>query len=121
MSKYVLTSSSHENLRALVEVIQYQTVAPTLLREEGWNTFDVRLSDEEVAEVVRFARITPHKKLSHKHLARICSAIETALVFRQLVDDGLAEETLTDEGLRGFRLTPKGEAYNAQLRRASAA
>jgi hypothetical protein len=115
MSNHVLTNASPENLRALVEVIQYQTVAPRLLREEGWNTFDVRLTDSEVAEVISFARISPRKKLSFKHLARASAAIAAALAFRKLLAEGLVEECVGKDGSLVYRLTTNGHSYYASL------
>jgi hypothetical protein len=121
MKTYTLKSLSPEDLRNLVERIQYAVVAPKLLQSEGWNTFDVRLSDREVASVARVAGIVGMRQFSARNIQRLCAGIIAALYARLLVEEGLAEEVTSADGVCGVRLTDEGVAYAARVRSEDAA
>lgn len=121
MSKYILPSTSLEELRKLVENIQYGLVAPRLLQSDGWNTFEMRLNDQEVATVARFAGIGASRKISARKVQRLCAGITAALYARVLVEEGLAEDVTGADGKCAIRLTDAGVAYAAQIGNENAA
>lgn len=113
MSNHYLTNDSPETLREFVEHFQHHTVAPSILAEDGWNAFDICLTDGDVASIVRYAGIKKGKRFSEKHCVRLCEMLDTLLRLRHLVALGYAGEEVTESGERRFFSTPAGEAYAA--------
>jgi len=110
-----------DSLRKLVENIQYALVAPRLLQSDGWNTFEMRLNDQEVATVARFAGIGANRKLSARKVQRMCACITAALYARLLLEEGLAEQVTRADGECAIRLTDAGVIYAARVQNENAA
>jgi len=110
LSQYQLTSCSPEGVRSFVELLQYTVVAPRLLREAGWDTFAVRLSDEEIEGAVRSAGIKDGA-FSDAQCLQLCLSIETALLLRQMEMNGFVEKHADEHGVERFQLTMRGKAY----------
>lgn len=120
MSRYILTNNSPDAMREVVETFHATTVAPRLLLEEGWNVFDYRLSDEEVASVVKASGIKPGKWFAHKHIVRLCRAIDAVITVKHalplMIARGHVEVTVGEDGEEKFHATEAGRAHAAALR-----
>ncbi len=108
--KITLKNDKPETLREFVETFQHTTVAPKILAEDGWDAFEVRLTDEEISALLRSARIEAHKPFPEKRLLDLCNAIYALLTIRFMANEGYLEETASETGETICRLTPKGEA-----------
>lgn len=112
MSRYKLTNNSPEAMREIVETFQATTVAPKLLQEEGWNVFDEKLTDAQVAWVIQKSGIRPGKWFSHKHVTRLCRALDATLsthyILPRLVAAGYAERSVNEDGHEIIRITKAG-------------
>lgn len=112
--KITLKNDEPATLREFVETFQYTTVAPRIMEEEGWSAFEIYLTDEEISELLRAARINPSKPFPEARVHRLCNALHAHLTYRFLVNQGYLEETLSETGETVCRLTPKGETAAAK-------
>lgn len=113
--KITLKNDKPETLREFVETLQHITVAPRILAEEGWNAFDIRLTDEEIGHALRAARIKPHKSFSDEQMAELCNIIDAMLLLRHMADEGLVEVTASEACDLGYRLTAAGQDLHAKI------
>ncbi len=103
--KITLKNDRPETLREFVETLQQITVAPRILAEEGWNAFDIRLTDEEIGHALRAARIKPHKSFSDQRMADLCNIIDAMLLLRHMAEAGEL----------GYRLTAAGQDLHEKI------
>lgn len=115
MSRYMLKSNSPSAMREVVELVHATAVAPKLLRECGWHSFEYPFSDEDVASIVSSARIKPGKWFTYKQVLRICSAIDAtvsvAFCMPLLMEQGLVRCSTTEIGESAWSLTEVGSTH----------
>jgi hypothetical protein len=112
------TTATIKAMRRIVENFRNDLVAPTLLKQEGWDTTEIQFSDADVSAFFRGVGIKITKRgfyVSPEQAQKMCMHIDCLLSLRYMVGRGWMETALKD-GQESFRLTEAGAAECARIR-----
>lgn len=105
-------------MRDVIAGFRADLVAPKLLKEEGWDTSEIELTDEDVATLFRGAGVKLTKggfTMSTKQGQTLCTAIDCLLSLRYMVSRGWLETAIVN-GKESFRASAAGAAHCTVLR-----
>lgn len=87
-------TETHEAMRNVVEAFRKDLVDPNLLTEEGWDTSDIHLSDDDVASVFRAGGVKVTRRgftITVERAQQMCKCIDAILSLRYMVSRGRLE------------------------------
>ena len=122
-SKTMILNQRLDGMRTVVAAFRAEIVAPRLLKEEGWDTSEIQLTDDEVADLFRDAGVKLTKRgfsMSIEQGQKLCAAIDGHLSIRYMIARGWLETDIID-GKECIRASEAGVAECAALLSRSAA